>query len=135
MPSMPRTFRPPHLPSRAAQAKLVEQAFDERRGSASSRGYNHRWSKAADGHRRRHPLCLGCEAAGLVVAAALVDHVEPHKGDTKKFWNKAMWQSSCRWHHDVVKQRLELMWARGEITIADLWLNSAVALRVANELR
>ncbi|MEQ1901878.1 MAG: hypothetical protein ABL866_14240 [Devosia sp.] len=69
-----------------------------------------------------------------MTAAELVDHVEPHKGDTKKFWDKAMWQSSCRWHHDVVKQRLELMWARGQIGIADLWLNSPVAIKLSTEL-
>jgi 5-methylcytosine-specific restriction enzyme A len=72
---------------------------------------------------------------GLVVAAELVDHVEPHKGDTVKFWDTSMWQSSCRWHHDVVKQRLELMWLQGKITIADLWLNSPVAVKLAMSLR
>ena len=70
-----------------------------------------------------------------MVAADLVDHVEPHKGDTIKFWDTSKWQSSCRWHHDVVKQRLELMWARGEITVMDLWLDSPVALRLAEQLR
>ncbi len=65
----------------------------------------------------------------------LVDHVEPHKGDSAKFWNTSMWQSSCKWHHDVVKQRLELMFDRGQATVADLWLNSPVALKVAAKLR
>lgn len=84
---------------------------------------------------RNSPLCVGCQAIGLIVAADLVDHVEPHKGDTAKFWDTGKWQSSCRWHHDVVKQRLELMWMRGEITAADLWLDSAVAIRITRQLR
>lgn len=70
-----------------------------------------------------------------MVAADLTDHVEPHKGDQAKFWNSSMWQSACKWHHDVVKQRLELMWARGEIGLADLWLDSPAALALAERLR
>jgi 5-methylcytosine-specific restriction protein A len=131
MPSSPKSFRPKGQPTRQQQLK----AYDDRRGSASERGYTHRWSTAARTFRARHPLCRGCEAAGLVEAAVLVDHVEPHKGDSTRFWDTSMWQSSCRWHHDVVKQRLEQMWARGEISVSDLWLDSPVALKVAAKLR
>lgn len=131
MASSPKRFRLRAQPTRQEQNK----SFDYRRGSARERGYDTRWDKAARSHRRRYPLCRGCEAAGLVVAAELTDHVEPHKGDQAKFWDTSHWQSSCRWHHDVVKQRLELMWVRGEITVADLWLDSPVALRLAEQLR
>lgn len=46
-----------------------------------------------------------------------------------------MWQSCCKWHHDSVKQRLELMYSRGQIKISDLWLNSEAAIRIADGLR
>lgn len=131
MATRPKRFRASAQPSPQQQAI----AYDRRRGSAKDRGYNHRWAKASATHRLHHPLCLGCKAAGLIVAAELVDHVEPHKGDSAKFWDTSRWQSSCRWHHDVVKQRLELMWARGAISSADLWLDSVVALRLAAQLR
>lgn len=72
---------------------------------------------------------------GLIVAATVVDHVDPHHGDPVKFWDTSMWQSSCGWHHDSVKQKLEAMYARGEITLADLWLNGPVAIRVALGMR
>jgi 5-methylcytosine-specific restriction protein A len=68
---------------------------------------------------------------GRVEPATLVDHVEPHEGDQDKFWNTSMWQASCRWHHDSVKQRLELMWKAGSIPVNDLWLNSETAVRIA----
>jgi hypothetical protein len=42
-----------------------------------------------------------------------------------------MWQASCRWHHDVVKQRLEQTFERGSIAQADLWLDSSVAVAIA----
>jgi hypothetical protein len=64
----------------------------------------------------------------------VTDHVEPHKGDMIKFWNAKRWQPACCWHHDVVKQKLEQMYARGEISVDDLWLNSAVAIRLTLEL-
>lgn len=72
---------------------------------------------------------------GWTVAADLVDHVEPHKGDMTKFWDATMWQSCCRWHHDVVKQRLEKMWAKGLIGIRDLWLNSTTAIDLTRSMR
>ncbi len=46
-----------------------------------------------------------------------------------------MWQSCCKWHHDSVKQRLEAMYQHGRIPLSDLWLDSAVALKVAQGMR
>lgn len=37
----------------------------------------------------------------------LVDHIDPHRGDMKKFWDSANWQSLCKTCHDSIKQRLE----------------------------
>ncbi|MBP1842000.1 hypothetical protein J2046_000244 [Rhizobium petrolearium] len=62
--------------------------------------------------------------------ATLVDHVEPHEGDQVKFWDTSMWQSSCDWHHNSVKQQLEAMWRSGRIPVTELWLNSETAKRL-----
>lgn len=69
------------------------------------------------------------------MAATVVDHVDPHHGDPAKFWDTSMWQSCCKWHHDSVKQRLEAMYRRGEIGLADLRLDSTVAVRIATRMR
>lgn len=66
----------------------------------------------------------------MVRPTEVTDHVEPHKGDRDRFWDRAMWQPACSWHHDVIKQKLEAMFARGEIVVADLWLDSPVAVRL-----
>jgi 5-methylcytosine-specific restriction enzyme A len=124
MPSRPKTFQARRQQDRQA----LNAQYDARRGSARSRGYSAAWDKAAALFKRRHRLCLG-----RVTAAEVVDHVEPHKGDRDKFWNEARWQSSCKWHHDVVKQALEAMFYGGEITLDDLWLNSAAAIRLTLE--
>ncbi|MNU10386.1 hypothetical protein D3C72_2575020 [compost metagenome] len=46
-----------------------------------------------------------------------------------------MWQACCKWHHDSVKQRLEAMYARGQASLSDLWLDSPLALRIAKGMR
>jgi 5-methylcytosine-specific restriction protein A len=109
--------------------------YDARRGSARARGYTAAWDRASLAFRRERPLCLGCEAVGLVVVCEVVDHVIPHKGDEVLFWDRARWQPSCRWHHDVVKQILEQLYAHGTATEADLWLNSAKAIAITNRER
>jgi molybdopterin-guanine dinucleotide biosynthesis protein A len=50
------------------------------------------------------------------------------------FWDRTKWQPACAWHHDVIKQRLEAMFAKGAIKVDDLWLNSAVAVRLTHDL-
>jgi 5-methylcytosine-specific restriction protein A len=64
------------------------------------RGYNYRWRNeygtgAADAHLREHPLCVECEKEGLVVPATCVDHIVPHKGDERLFWDYTNFQSLC----------------------------------------
>jgi 5-methylcytosine-specific restriction protein A len=105
------------------------------RGSARLRGYTAQWDKAAATFRQQHPLCLGCSAVGDVEAAQLVDHVVPHKGNAVVFWDRTLWQPACRFHHDVVKQQLEAMYARGSIVAADLWLTSKVAIAITKRER
>jgi hypothetical protein len=49
-------------------------------------------------------------------------------------WDSTNWQPSCKWHHDRVKQQLEVMWRQGSINKEDLKLDSAVARRLTNKL-
>ena len=46
-------------------------------------------------------------ALGRSVAASVVDHIVPHKGDHKLFWNPKNHQALCKHCHDKHKQRLE----------------------------
>lgn len=85
---------------RQREAKATRYAYDEARGTASQRGYTSRWSKASKGYRAKHPLCVLCQAKGLIVAADVVDHRVPHKGDTVLFWDRDNWQSLCKTCHD-----------------------------------
>jgi 5-methylcytosine-specific restriction protein A len=104
--------------------------YERDRGSARQRGYDGRWDKVVATFKQRNPVCLGCAAIGERYPTEVVDHVEPHKGDQTKFWNTAMWQPACRWHHDVIEKQLERMFEVGECKAADLWLNSPLAVRL-----
>ena len=76
------------------------QRKDERRGSSSERGYTYRWTKAAQGFLRKHPLCAECELAGRTTPATVVDHIVPHRGDRTLFWDRSNWQPLCKACHD-----------------------------------
>lgn len=77
------------------------------RSSSAARGYGSRWQKARIGFLRSHPLCVDHESRGLVVAATVVDHKIPHRGDQQLFWDKSNWQALCDHCHNSHKQRLE----------------------------
>ena len=39
--------------------------------------------------------------------AGVVDHITPHRGDMRLFWDEGNWQSLCNPHHVREKQREE----------------------------
>lgn len=47
-----------------------------------------------------HPLCEKCREQGRFVKAEVVDHIVPHRGDEKLFWDKSNWQALCKRCHD-----------------------------------
>jgi 5-methylcytosine-specific restriction protein A len=81
---------------KAAREREVQPA----RPNAAARGYDGKWRKAREGYLAKHPLCRICKELGRVVAATVVDHIIPHRGDMKLFWDKANWQPLCKCCHD-----------------------------------
>ena len=59
--------------------------------SASSRGYGSAWQKARKAFR--------------YVKATDVDHIVPHRGDQKLFWDRSNWQALCHRHHSMKTRR------------------------------
>lgn len=116
--------KPPNARSKVAivTRRRVERASDQRRGSASSRGYSAAWQRASKSHLRRSPLCLYCETGAFdgrprVTAATLVDHLYPHRGDQALFWTTRLWVSACATCHDGPKQACE---RRGQAALDEL---------------
>lgn len=77
-----------------------KRLVDQNRGSASERGYGHKWRKAREGFLKKHPLCVSCESTGITTAAVVVDHIIPHRGNKDIFWDRDNWQPLCKSCHD-----------------------------------
>lgn len=75
--------------------------------SAASRGYDRRWQKARKAFLAKHPFCAECEKNGRYKAATVVDHIKPHRGDYRKFWDTDNWQALCKSCHDKKTARGE----------------------------
>lgn len=80
--------------------QLERKELDARRGTAHERGYTGAWQKARAGFLRSHPLCAAHATKGETVAALVVDHIVPHKGDRVLFWDYGNWQALCKPCHD-----------------------------------
>ena len=81
--------------------RSIRRQQDEHRGSAAARGYDARWRKARALYLSLHPLCAACRRHGRTVAASVVDHIQPHKGDKNLFWDERNWQALCKPCHDA----------------------------------
>ena len=72
--------------------------------------YGYRWQQQSRAFLRQHPLCMcpHCrEGKVRIKPSSVVDHIVPHKGNMKLFWDKHNWQALNKECHDSWKQRLE----------------------------
>ena len=79
--------------------KHKAQHSGEGRGGAAARGYGSNWNRARRVFLEAHPLCSECMKQGLYVKATDVDHIIPHRGDPKLFWDQSNWQALCHSCH------------------------------------
>lgn len=75
--------------------------------TTTQRGYGYRWQQARERFLRAHPLCCYCQREGRLAAASVVDHITPHQGDERLFWDEVNWQPLCKPCHDSVKAKEE----------------------------
>jgi 5-methylcytosine-specific restriction protein A len=80
------------------------QMMAYQRANSRQRGYTYQWEKARLAYLMQHPLCVMCLDVGRVATATVVDHIQPHKGDMSKFWDRENWQALCKPCHDRHKQ-------------------------------
>ena len=45
-------------------------------------------------------MCVRCMAEGRYVPATVVDHIQPHRGNTVLMWDESNWQALCKRCHD-----------------------------------
>jgi 5-methylcytosine-specific restriction protein A len=76
---------------------------ERKRGSPTARGYDYEWTKARKQFLVENPVCScgpSCCPKGCGQQATVVDHMIPHKGNMKLFWNQANWQPRAKECHD-----------------------------------
>lgn len=69
--------------------------------TTAERGYGGRWQRYRLAFLERNALCVMCQKLGKVTAATVVDHIEDHRGDQGKFWDKANHQALCKPCHSA----------------------------------
>ena len=95
MPTAPPSFRPAwYRPPKSKSDR------ERNRGTRTERGYSNRWLAARKEYLQRHPLCVHCGDEGQTTPAGVVDHIIPHRGDGRLFWDEGNWQALCKAHHD-----------------------------------
>jgi 5-methylcytosine-specific restriction protein A len=93
-------------PCQAARARDRKARFDKKRPTARQRGYTVAWETESKAFLASNPICRRCDQP-----ATVVDHIQPHKGAQRLFWNRTNWQPLCSHHHNSAKQSEE---RRGE---------------------
>jgi len=73
-----------------------------------------RWYKTARWQRLRQSIFLrdlfACQKCGRIegdTSKLVCDHIKPHRGDERKFWDEGNLQTLCKTCHDTVKQAEE----------------------------
>ena len=96
------------MPSSAPMhnTKTKARGHDTRKTS-TQRGYGHKWRKLRKAFLSTHPLCVFCNTKGRIAQATVVDHIIPHKGDQRLFWDVSNWQPLCKKCHDSDKKIIE----------------------------
>ena len=105
MPKAPkRPCRHPGCPNLCEKGVYCSQhmvfSSDRMRGGADARGYNAEWRRARKAFLQKHPLCAECGKAGKLTPATVVDHIIPHRGNKRLFWDEHNWQPLCKDCHD-----------------------------------
>jgi 5-methylcytosine-specific restriction protein A len=78
-----------------------------------------RWARIRRHQLLEQPFCGYCLERGIVTAAEICDHVEPHRGDVNKFW-LGPFQSLCKPCHDSTKRLVERRGFRPDVGV-DGW--------------
>lgn len=73
-----------------------------------------RWYKTARWRRLRAAIllrdmyrCQRCGRIGPDTSKLVADHIKPHRGDDRLFWDEANLQTLCKACHNGAKQREE----------------------------
>jgi 5-methylcytosine-specific restriction protein A len=81
-----------HAEAAAARDRARRRARDKTRDRTMGAMYDGRWRKARAAFLKQNPMCSCCSQP-----ATVVDHMTPHRGDVRVFWDRSNWRGMC--HH------------------------------------
>jgi 5-methylcytosine-specific restriction protein A len=82
------------------QPKIKKQRYRDKSAPHQSM-YNRQWRNARAAFLTANPQCVECERRNILKPAEVVDHIIPHRGDTRLFWDRKNWQPLCKRCHDI----------------------------------
>lgn len=85
----------------------VKMAITQNTQPSHLQSYGRQWRQERAKFLQQHPLCVYCQKNGKLSFANVVDHIIPHKGDDRLFWDKSNWQPLCKHCHDSTKAKEE----------------------------
>lgn len=94
----PHLTRERYCTSCMHRADLARDAYEQSRAQAHQRGYDSEWRAYRLRFLHRHPFCADPYRRHVdekTRPAIQVDHIVPHKGDRRLFWEPRNHQSLC----------------------------------------
>lgn len=70
------------------------------------------WQQLRQQVLNHQPLCVACLKAKRITPATVVDHIKPHKGDEKLFYDMNNLQPLCKSCHDRKTAKEDGRWKR-----------------------
>ena len=83
-------------------AELKEKAYDKRRGSSTSRGYDGAWKKLRNLKRSISPLCEECLKVNRVTPLSVIHHIKSIEDFPEGRLDINNLKSLCQPHHNEV---------------------------------
>lgn len=119
---MPRKpLKPCHYPG---CPKLTEERYCKKHQKEIDREYNKssrpykklynfsHWQRLRKHVLTKQPLCVICLKEKRITPATVVDHIKPHKGDVKLFFDINNLQPLCKGCHDRKTAKEDGRWER-----------------------
>ena len=88
------------MPERYCPEHRAQHNPDANRPNSYRRGYTKAWQRYRIQYLAEHPVCVACLKRGELRETTVVDHIIPHKGNMKLFWDRANHQALCKRCHD-----------------------------------
>ena len=89
-------------PKYKVKEKAIRKCYDTRRNPTVKKWQNSkRYITARKIFKSEMIFCRKCSTVKRPVIGNILDHITPHKGDYRLFWDQTNWQLLCKRCHDV----------------------------------